>query len=217
MNHDETIKYYQMRAGEYDKVYSRDNPDRQDELAELYTLSRGTLKGRHVLDLACGTGYWTRLVSEEAGSIVGVDINRATLAEAEKKTYQCPVRFVLADVFNLPFAGNEFDGLLMTYLLSHIRRQDLDHLSHRIRNILKPGSPVFMCDNNLICEMKPDLIWDKEHINSYKKRILESGRKYQILKNYFEEDELSGILEKWGNVEKMRFNKYYWSAILEVQ
>lgn len=214
MNHEETIEYYQMRAGEYDKVYTRDHPGRQAELAELYALSRQTLRGCNVLDLACGTGYWTRLISEKAASIIGVDINSATIREAEKKTYNCPVKFVLADIFEAPFKPGEFDGLLMTFLLSHVRRQDLDQMARKIKGILRPGSPAFLCDNNLICEMKPDLIWDKEHINSYKRRTLESGREYRILKNYFEADELRGILENWGTVEKMMFNTYYWSAVL---
>lgn len=206
-----------MRAGEYDKVYSRDNPGRQEELAELYSLSRGTLKGRHILDLACGTGFWTRLISEEAASIVGVDINQATLVEAEKKTYHCPVRFIQADVFHTPFNAGEFDGLLLTYLLSHLKRQDIDPLAQKIRNIIKPGSPAFVCDNNLICEMKPDLIWDDDHINSYKIRRLENGNEYRILKNYFEKDELIEIFRTWGMIEKLSFGTYYWSAILKVQ
>jgi demethylmenaquinone methyltransferase/2-methoxy-6-polyprenyl-1,4-benzoquinol methylase len=217
MNRDETVKYYQMRALEYDNVYTRDNPGRQEELAELYALSGDTLKGHHVLDIACGTGYWTRIISEQAVSIVGTDINPATLAEAEKKEYKCPVRFVQADVFDLPFTNNEFDGLLTSFILSHIKRQDLECLAQGIAHVIKPGSPVFLCDNNLICEQKPDLIWDNEHINSYKKRRLEDGSEYRILKNYFDREEISEIISPWGRIEKLNFGTYYWSVVLTMQ
>lgn len=217
MNHDETIEYYQKRAGEYDKVYSRDNPGRQEELADLYALSRDTLEGRNVLDLGCGTGYWTKIISEQARTIIGVDINSTTLAEAEKKKYRCPVQFIRADAFDLPFANNNFDGLLICYILSHIKRQDMDILARSVKRVIQPGSPAFLCDNNLICELEPDLIWDKEHINSYKKRRLENGREYEILKNYFEKEELIEIIRHWGKVEKLTYNRYYWSVLLTLQ
>ena len=63
MSFDQTREYYAQRAGEYDDVYTRDNPGRQDELAELYAMSQETLAGREVIDLACGTGFWTRKVN----------------------------------------------------------------------------------------------------------------------------------------------------------
>jgi ubiquinone/menaquinone biosynthesis C-methylase UbiE len=217
MDRDETIEYYENRAGEYDQVYHRDNPGRQEELADLYKQSRSILKGRKVLDLACGTGYWTRLLSEQAASIVGVDINPGTLAEAEKKSYRCPVRFVQSDVLDLPFADDEFDGLLVTFLLSHVKRQDLDKLLRGLIRVVKSGSPVFLCDNNLLCEQNPDLIWDNERINSYKIRKLEDGREYRILKNYFSDDEISNILGRWGKIETLTLGTYYWSVTLSLQ
>lgn len=217
MNRDETIEYYQMRAGEYDKMYTRDNPGRQKELAELYALSSDTLEGRHIIDLACGTGYWTRIVSEKAVSIVGLDINSGTLSEAKKKRHQCPVNFIQADVFRLPFEDRQFNGLLATYLISHIKRHDLDDLARRVRRVLESGTRAFFCDNNLACELKPRLIWDKDHINSYKVRRLEDGREFQILKNYFEREELLSIFKSWGRIERITFRTFYWSVVLTLQ
>ncbi len=215
MNHDETIEYYQMRAGEYDKVYTRDNPGRQTELAKLYESSRRTLSHRRVLDLACGTGYWTRLVSETAASILGIDINPATLIEAEKKRYLCPVNFIRADLFHLPLARQSFNGLLASYVVSHIRRQDFDLLTSTLKFLLEPGSRLFICDNNPVCESKPDIMWDNEHVNSYKRRTLENGREYRILKNYFEREELEKMFNSWGRIENFTFGIYYWSIALE--
>lgn len=217
MEQDKTIKYYNDRAREYDKVYFRDNWKRQGEIAQLYALSRRTLAGRNVLDIACGTGFWTKIVSEKARSITGIDINPATLDEARKKKYLCPMDFIISDFFNLPFGEDGFDGLLATFVLSHIKRQDIGRLYKSINKTIRPGSPVFLCDNNLICEMIPDLIWDERRINSYKKRQLENGKEYLILKNYFSREELAERLGGWGKVERAIYFEYYWAAVLTLK
>ena len=216
MKNDETIEYYRKRAEEYDNIYYKDDPVRQGELAELYNMSRKVLAGRTVLDIACGTGFWTREVSETAQSIIGLDINEATLAVARHKTYACPTEFLCRNIF----APGEFepkpDGLLATFLISHVKRQEIETLRDRIKSTIVSGSPAFLCDNNLICEMIPDLIPDEDSVNTYKKRKLENGKEYTILKNYFEPEELKAIFSSWGKITAFYFEKYYWAIALEI-
>jgi ubiquinone/menaquinone biosynthesis C-methylase UbiE len=214
MNDDETIEYYRKRAGEYDQIYLRDDPARQAELAAMYSLSSRALAGRQVLDLACGTGFWTQVVSGAAKSIVGVDINAATLAEAARKKYRCPVQFILADMFHLPLDIRRYDGALATFILSHVRRQDIPHLAEIVHRAVAPHSPVFLCDNNPITEATREITWDDEHINTYKKRRLENGEEYTILKNYFSRDELEAIIAPWGGIETIIYRDYYWAAVV---
>ena len=214
MSDDETIEYYQKRAGEYDQIYLRDDPARQAELAAMYALSQRALANRQVLDLACGTGFWTQVVSGAAKSIVGIDINAATLAEAARKNYRCPVQFVLADMYHLPLDARLYDGALATFILSHVRRQDIPHLAEIVHRAIAPGSPVFLCDNNPITEATREISWDDEHINTYKKRRLENGEEYTILKNYFSRDELETVLAPWGRIETIIYRDYYWAAVV---
>jgi ubiquinone/menaquinone biosynthesis C-methylase UbiE len=214
MNDDQTIEYYQKRAQEYEKIYFRDVPPRQAELKRLYELSRKVMAGKRVLDLACGTGFWTEFISEEAKLIVGVDINSGTLVEAQKKKYKNLTEFVLADFERLPFAGGSFDALLATFILSHVRRQDIGGLKDHLKTLIKPGSPVFLCDNNLITEIVPVLNWDGEHVNSYVNRKLENGEQYRILKNYYNRQELVDITSSWGKLETLIFETYYWGIVL---
>lgn len=214
MNRDETIIYYQRRAPEYDQIYFWEDPARQSELADLYFLSRRVLQGRQVLDLACGTGFWTKIISERAGSITGVDINRATLARAAGKKYLCPVRLVRSDFFHLPFAGADFDGLLATFVISHVRRQDLTRLRDMLGRVMKPGAAAFLCDNNPVGVHVPSLIWDSEGINSYRRRRLQNREEYQILKNYYDRGELAAVFSGWGKIERLTVGEYYWSAVL---
>ena len=53
----EMIQYYARRAAEYDHVYAL--PHWQLGLARLRALVARVFAGRRVLEVACGTGYWT--------------------------------------------------------------------------------------------------------------------------------------------------------------
>lgn len=216
MLNDQTIEYYQKRAREYDKIYFRNDAVRQSELAYLYALSRRVLLGRRVLDIACGTGFWTRILSDSAHSIIGLDINSDTLEVARDKNYRCPVNFIRGDFLKIDNLPEPVDGLMATFVLSHIRRQEIDDLRDTLSRILEPGAPVFFCDNNLVCEMKPELIPAGDGVNTYKKRILENGEEYVILKNYFDSEELKRIFAEWGTITDFYFHKYYWAVCLRL-
>jgi ubiquinone/menaquinone biosynthesis C-methylase UbiE len=214
MTGDQTVEYYRKRAGEYDQIYFRDEPARQAELAALYAISRRVLAGRCVIDLACGTGFWTKILSEMAVSITGLDINKTVMDLARDKRYLCPVSFVRGDVYALPFAPGAFDGLAATFLLSHLKRQEMAWFGETAGRLVAPKTPAFACDNNPPSEILSELIWDNERINSYRKRRLANGEEYLILKNYFTADELADRLGRWGKIEMLVFKNYYWGAVL---
>ena len=54
---DELAAYYAQRAAEYERIYAK--PERQADLAALRARFGKLFKGKRVLELACGTGYWT--------------------------------------------------------------------------------------------------------------------------------------------------------------
>jgi demethylmenaquinone methyltransferase/2-methoxy-6-polyprenyl-1,4-benzoquinol methylase len=93
------IDYYAKRANEYERIYQK--PERQEDLATIKKLCAQTLAGQTVLEVACGTGYWTQPVSQTAHSILATDVNEEVLEIARAKRYGCPVIFQRADAFDL--------------------------------------------------------------------------------------------------------------------
>ena len=82
----ETLEtYYARRAAEYEKIYHK--PERQSDLARLRTDLPSLFDGERVLELACGTGYWTPLIAARAEAVVAVDYNEETLQLARTKPY----------------------------------------------------------------------------------------------------------------------------------
>ena len=49
--------YYAQRAAEYERVYFK--PERQDDLRRMEAELAAPFAGRRVLEIACGTGWWT--------------------------------------------------------------------------------------------------------------------------------------------------------------
>src|SRR5262245_51295140 len=75
--------YYAQRALEYERIYHK--PERQADLQELHNLVERTFAGAAVLEVACGTGYWTEVLARSAASVTAVDINEEVLAVARSK------------------------------------------------------------------------------------------------------------------------------------
>ncbi len=92
--------YYAARAAEYERIY--DKPERQDDLQRLRALIPAYFAGRSVLEIACGTGYWTQFIAPPASSVTALDINEETLAIAREKPLSPDrVCFETADVHAL--------------------------------------------------------------------------------------------------------------------
>ncbi|MHA2394613.1 MAG: class I SAM-dependent methyltransferase [Promethearchaeota archaeon] len=114
------VEYYKKRAKEYEEIYEWRDPNRQKEQDKLKKAVLEAFRGKRVLDIGCGTGYWTKIYSDVAEKIVGIDINQSVLKIAQSKEYGCPVKFQIMDAFKLEFPKNLFTGALASFLLSHV-------------------------------------------------------------------------------------------------
>ena len=74
---DKLADYYAKRAAEYERIYAK--PERQADLAALRQRMRRLFAGRKVLELACGTGYWTDVIAGSAAQVTALDLNEEVL------------------------------------------------------------------------------------------------------------------------------------------
>jgi len=97
---DNIHKYYSERAREYDRVYQK--PERQDDLRKLEKMVELEFAGLEVLEIACGTGYWTQFIARAAAKIFAIDSSHETLKIATGRDYEsCPVEFTQSDAYTL--------------------------------------------------------------------------------------------------------------------
>ena len=211
----ELIDYYRARAAEYEQAYYRHMPERRREIDDQAENLLELVRGKDILDLACGTGYWTQIISRTARFIAAVDISVEMLREARQKTYDAPTEFAMADLYRVPFQTASFDMITLGFWFSHQPKQEYDLFFRHLAQPLRGGGFIWMIDNNPPAEgSRMDSVRTDVHGNNYKKRHLQSGEEYVILKNYFSEDQLREIFAPYFTVRRLVFRTYYWSILL---
>jgi len=152
------VAQYDAIALDYQKI-SAAVPLRDAEWYSLRT-RLGDLTGLSVLDLACGDGMGTRLLSRwGAARVVGVDISPQMIALAQQREDAEPIgiEYRVADAATLGRIG-EFDRVCAAYLLHYAENRDQlrqmaqtaydnlkpdQHFVASIANILQPPQPSF--------------------------------------------------------------------------
>ena len=105
------------------------------EHVHRYVFARELVKGRKVLDAACGEGYGTALLAETATSVTGVDVSAAAIAHARKRYQHANADFVESDCLSMPFEDGEFDCIVSFETLEHLEEQE--SLLAEFRRVLK--------------------------------------------------------------------------------
>lgn len=130
------LAYYRQRAGEYEKIYQK--PERQLDLQKATAILQNAVAGKRVVEIACGTGFWTQKMAETAASIFATDINTEVLEIAQSKTYgKAKPSFARENIFTATSRGN-FDFLFGGFIWSHILHKDLDLFISNAEAMLPP-------------------------------------------------------------------------------
>jgi ubiquinone/menaquinone biosynthesis C-methylase UbiE len=206
-------EYYRNRAPVYEAIYFRPDAQRLYELEELARALREWLKGRDVLEIATGTGWWTVHAASVAKSMTATDLNEETLAIAQMKPLD-NVRFLVADAYNLEEVPGKFDGFLACFWLSHVSRRDLKRFFDGVHKRLMPGSRVFLADNAFVADFGGEFLQPHGDPDTYRIREDEQGNEHQILKNYYTENEFRQLLpEAKGLI--VHIGPCYWWVMYE--
>src|SRR5689334_13305251 len=109
--------YYAVRAPEYDRIYLK--PERQNDLRAIERWLPTKFAGARVLEIACGTGYWTQFIAPAAAHIVALDAAPETLDIAATRV-PVKVEFVVGDAYALPQNRGLFDAAFAGFWFSHV-------------------------------------------------------------------------------------------------
>lgn len=133
----------------------------------------GELGGLRVLDLACGSGTYTRALRQRGASrVVGVDISPEMIREARAQEEREPLglEYHVADATRLQRLG-EFDLVTAAYLLNYAQsREDLVRMLRGAYDNLRPGGRL------LAVTVHPDFSLSRPNWTQYGVTILEQKR-----------------------------------------
>jgi SAM-dependent methyltransferase len=114
-----------------------------------YHFAAKLVAGREVLDVACGAGYGSALLSRQARRVVGADISAEAIAQAREVYAAAPnLEFRQADCAALPFPDGSFDAVVSFETIEHIDAQPT--FLDEVRRVLRPeGLFVLSSPNKL--------------------------------------------------------------------
>jgi ubiquinone/menaquinone biosynthesis C-methylase UbiE len=203
--------YYNERAHEYEKVYFRNDPIRQKEQILIQQKLQKLFTDQSILEIACGTGYWTQFIAKTAKHITALDYSNEVLNIANKKNISpSKVNFLQRDAYQLDKISGNFEGGIANFWFSHIPKFRIQKFLNQLHNKLGSGTTVFMADNIYIKSIGGTLIYKENDPNTYKLRTLDNGTKYEIIKNYYTEEELKNIFIPVSNDLQIYMGQCFW-------
>jgi demethylmenaquinone methyltransferase/2-methoxy-6-polyprenyl-1,4-benzoquinol methylase len=207
--------YYARRAAEYERIY--DKPERQADLARLRAELPALFEGERVLEIACGTGYWTPLIAARAESVLALDYAEETLAIAKSKKYaKSSVRFERADAYALPAWPQKFSACFAGFWWSHVPLARLDAFLKGLQSRLEAGARVVFLDNRYVEGSSTPITRRDAEGNTYQQRRLADGSSHEVLKNFPTAQEMEARLGRHGTGVRFSSYEYYWVATYRI-
>ena len=113
-----------------------------------YALARGSVRGKRVLDAACGEGYGASLLKKwGAQSVEAIDIDKQAIEKATNLFAQKDIHFQCHTCEELPFEDASFDMVCSFETIEHLAHPEA--FLREIRRVLKTGGIVIMsCPND---------------------------------------------------------------------
>jgi SAM-dependent methyltransferase len=209
IRHSNLTTYYAARAPEYDKIYDR--PERQNDLRRLRELLCTLLGGRRVLELACGTGYWTQAIAEVARSVLALDANQELLKiAAARLRFFSNTALLIDDAFTLSTIADTFDAGLAAFWWSHVPKENIPAFLDTFHSKLHSGAMVIFTDNRFVEGSSTPICRTDEHGNSYQLRRLADGSEHDIVKNFPTAQELDAALRPRASHYALHELQYFW-------
>lgn len=203
-------EYYRRRAGEYDAFYAE--PERAAELAVLGDWLAGWTRGRRILELAAGTGHWTAVAAPVAAAITATDINAETLAIAARRGLGPHVTLRVADARALPPLAGGYDCGMAHLWWSHLRRQQRGAFLAGFAGALEPGARLLLIDERLVPQVGAPVTRRDAAGDTWQRRWLANGERFEIVKNYPDAAELAADLGTACEAVEIVTLRHFWAA-----
>ena len=202
----EQIAYYRARAAEYDQWWFRhgrydrgpvDNALWFAEVAQLQAALAQFGPRGNVLELACGTGVWTRQLARYAQTLALVDSSPEVLAINATRFEHPHVERIQVDIFTWQPPA-QYDVVFFSFWLSHVPLERFAGFWDLVARCLKPGGRVFFIDS----------LYDERstvrhhqlhgpHVTTIN-RQLNDGRAFRIVKVFYSAADLQLRLQERG-------------------
>lgn len=213
----QTARYYAERAAYYERVYHK--PERQRDLRRMEAALPECFAGRHVLELACGTGWWTPFGARDCASWLATDLNEETMQIARQKALPAgKVQFQVVDAYTLTELGSaRFNAAFAGCWWSHVPLSRLPAWLDTLHSRLEPGARVVMLDNSFVQTSNLPISRRDAEGNTYQIRTLDDGSSYEVVKNFPTAEQAVSALGPRAIDARWTPHEHYWVLEYELK
>ena len=209
------VHYYARRAAEYERIYAK--PERQDDLRAIEAWLPTQFANRDVLEIACGTGWWTPHGARDCASWMATDLNSQTIDIARSKPLpQGRVRFAIADAYALHEVAGEFDAAFAGFWWSHVPLARLPSWLETLHAKLQRGARVVFIDNRYVEGSSSAVTRTDDDGNRYQQRRLDDGSTHEVLKNFPTREQALAAIGPSAHDAQWHQWAHYWSLTYEL-
>lgn len=122
---------------------------------------------QQILELGCGTGYFTRELCKTGARITAIDISPELLAEARAECLADNIQFEIQNAYAMTFADQSFDSVVGSSVLHHL---EVDSALREVQRVLKDDGCIYFTEPNM---MNPQIAIQK-NIPALKRRLGDS-------------------------------------------
>jgi SAM-dependent methyltransferase len=200
---------YAARAPEYEAVYEK--PERQHDLARLRAWLPPWFAGARVLEVACGSGYWTRCIAERAHEVLAIDAAPQVPEIARDRVPSRHVALMLGDAYDLPADRGVFTAAFAGFWLSHVPRRRRREFFSGLGARLAPGAIVVPIDNLYVPGSSQPIAERDDNGDTWQRRTLRDGSVHRVLKNFLSDDELFDAVDGLARQPRVEHFGHHWA------
>ena len=132
-------------AGE---IWNWEGPAGRLRWARRVKMLSGHLRpGMTVLELGCGTGYFTRELARSGAEIIAIDVSPELLNIARSNCSAPNVRYEIQNAYDLSYNDSVFDSVIGSSVLHHLEIEDA---VREIYRVLRPNGTIFFTEPNML-------------------------------------------------------------------
>jgi len=136
------VAFFDRHAAAQD--YDAFTPASNQRLIDAFARLTGLPRGARIVDLGCGSGVFSALLHRAGYKTTGADLSPALIERARANNPE--ISFEIADVENLPFESESFDGVLLSSIVHHL--PDPSACASEVFRVLVKGGRFMAFDPN---------------------------------------------------------------------
>lgn len=209
MSTTQLAKYYAQLGEAVEDIYLE--PDMDEDIDDMSIHLGNLLAGHTVLELGCGTGYWTEVLAESAASVLALDINANLVDIARERGMPADkVSFRVADALDLPEDIGKFSAVLVSFLWSHLTKGEQEKLLATLKKRLGKDVLLVILDDSFVEGFSETTARTDAEGTTWEIQTLESGERFELPKSYPSDSLLRKRIGNVGKEIKIERVEFFW-------